>query len=229
MMRVKEPDLAKQLARFDSLTAEAQNLLGDCEGTNGAITDPVGFSEWRTKAATLMTLVVPQGHVHRLAAEGLSELPSSAAKIQSAIGLMRGVKDDLLKGMLDPLRAQIEAEFAADFMRQASDLLKGEGEHGLSCYLPAAVLAGVILERGLRKLCADQEPVIRTKKNGKFVMMRDLVAELKAAKVISPPKAKQLEAWVALRNHAAHGDLENVDQADVQAMIEGIGKFLNPE
>ena len=78
------------------------------------------------------------------------------------ISTLRAIKDDFDTGYLDNLLLQIEAEMAADYMGQAEELLK-EGSSGRYDHVPAAVLAGAVLEKGLRKICDVQLPPIPTK------------------------------------------------------------------
>jgi hypothetical protein len=243
-MKLPDAILTKTLARFDSLTSEGRNILASAEtippvveeiGYPGAqeITKPgykkidsEKFVEWRTKAATLLARVVPKGHVHRAATEGLTKLRASYEGLQEAVSLLRGVRDDLDKGFLDDLSTAIEADIASDYMGQAEHLL-AEGQRGKFDHIPAAVLAGAVLEKALRTLCDQQEPPIPLKtNNGDFKTLCPLVDALKKAGVFNEAKAKQLRAWADIRNLAAHGEFTQFKRADVEAMISGINSFL---
>ena len=243
-MRLPDTLLSKILARFDSLVAEGRNIIdtaqdvppttrrddfsGECYEVLGGYKklDPEKFVEWRTKAATLLALVVPKRHVHRPAAEGLTTLQASYEELQRAISLLRGVKDDLDKGFLDDLAIGIEAEIASDYMGQAEHLLT-DGHYGKFDHVPAAVLAGAVLEKALRTLCGQQQPpipLITTK--GEFKTLCPLVDELKKAGVFNEAKAKQLRAWADLRNLPAHGEFSQFKRTDVEGMVSGINTFL---
>ena len=220
--------LTKTLARFDSLISEGRNLLDSArESAPGQkMPDVEKLIEWRTKAATLLTRVVPKGHVHREAAEGLSKLQPSYEPLQVAVSLLRGVKDDLDKGFLDDLSTCIEAEIAADYMGQAEHLLV-EGHRGKFDHVPAAVLAGAVLEKALHTLCDQQQPPVPLKgSKGEFKSLAPLIDGLKKAGAFNEARSKQLRAWADLRNLAAHGEFTQFKRNDVEAMISGINNFL---
>src|ERR1041384_4327257 len=177
-MKLPDSILAKYGARFDSLVAEGQSILDSAKEVpatygydenrirdqhfliSGAYKklDSERFVEWRTKTATLLAIVVPKGHVHRDEVEKLSELHESADLLQTAVSLLRGIKDDWEQGFFDDLSLAIEAEMAADYMGQAENLL-AERQRGKFDHVPAAVLAGAVLEKALRTLCSHQQPL----------------------------------------------------------------------
>jgi hypothetical protein len=227
-MNLPKDILAKTLARFDSLIAEGRNILDCASGGDGGIRKPdvEKLIEWRTKAATLLSLVIPKGHVHRDAAVALAKLQPTYEALQEAVSMLRGIKDDLDKGFLDDLTTRIEAEIAADYMGQAAHLL-GEGHRGKFDHVPAAVLAGAVLEKVLHTICDQQEPPIPLKgPKGEFKSLAPLVDAMKKAGVFNEAKAKQLRAWADLRNLAAHGEFHQFKHGDVDAMISGINGFL---
>ncbi len=244
-MKLPDALLAKTLARFDSLIADGRNILANAQdipateekdvGWEGNRTiiepaykkiDPEKFVEWRTKAVTLLTLVVPKGHVHWPTAKGLAE-DGSYECLRSSVSFLRGIKDDLEKGFLDDIVGAIEAEIACDYMGQAARLLE-EGHRGKHDYVPAAVLAGAVLENALRKLCEQQQPPIAQKApNGAHKTLAPLIDDLKKAGIFNEAKAKQLRAWADIRNLAAHGEFNQFKRTDVEAMLSGISTFLS--
>jgi Tfp pilus assembly protein PilN len=140
--------------------------------------------------------------------------------------LLRGVKDDFEQGFLDDLATAIEAEIASNYMGQAEHLL-AEGQRGKFDHVPAAVLAGAVLENSLRTICGQQQqPIAINNSNGDFKTLSPLVDDLKRAGVFNEAKAKQLRAWADIRNLAAHGEFTQFTRSDVEAMISGINNFL---
>jgi hypothetical protein len=243
-MKLPDAVLAKTLARFDSLIADGRNILASAQdiqqptkanwATGEAIRigkgykklDAEKFVEWRTKAATLLALVVPKGHVHRQAVEALPTLQDTYQSLQEAVSLLRGIKDDLEKGFLDDMAGAIEAEIACDYMGQAEQLL-AEGHRGKFDHVPAAALAGAVLEKALRTLCDQQQtPIAQKTPNGVHKTLGPLIQELKKAGAFNEAKAKQLQAWADIRNLAAHGEFAQFKRTDVEAMIAGINCFL---
>ena len=47
------------------------------------------------------------------------------------------------------------------------------------------------------------------------------------ASIYNGLEAKQVTAWLAIRNAAAHGDYGDYDQAAVEGMVEGVGNFTS--
>jgi hypothetical protein len=245
-MKLPDAILAKTLARFDSLVSDGRNILDNAQEIPAVVEKDVGwegnqtiiapacksidaekFVEWRTKAVTLLTLIIPKGHVHRAAAEDLATQKDSYLSLQAAISFLRGIKDDLDKGFLDDMAGAIEAEIACDYMGQAEQLL-AESHRGKFDHVPAAVLGGAVLENALRKLCdQQQQPISQKAPNGNHKTLAPLIDELKKAGAFNEAKAKQLRAWADIRNLAAHGEFNQFKRSDVEAMLSGINTFLS--
>ena len=117
-----------------------------------------------------------------------------------------------------------DATVTYKYMEMAEQLLDGlRPEH---VHIPAAVLAGIQLEIGLRRLCLRQSPPVETKKeNGQTKRLNSLIDELQG-KAFKPAKADQLRSWAKTRNSAGHGEVEDFTRADVEYMITGIKRFL---
>jgi hypothetical protein len=111
-------------------------------------------------------------------------------------------------------------------MGQAEQLL-AEGQSGQYDHVPAAVLAGAVLEKSLRTLCDKHNPPIPTvNNNGKPLTLAPLIDVLKKNNVFNELTAKQLRAWADIRNSAAHGQFDEFNRSDVDRMIQGINDFL---
>lgn len=243
-MSLPEKTLATIVRRFESLIAEGADILSTAESIP-AITDYnqltgrhyesraafkklnwPRYVEWRTKAATLVSHVLPKDNIHIASVEGLTQLTPTAEHMEWATGFLKAVKNDLESGFLDGLATVIEAEIAADYMGQAEQLL-GEGQTGKFDHVPAAVLSGAVLEKALRRLCGQQQPPIPVvNASGDHKTLNPLIDDLKKAVVFNELKAKQLRAWADIRNKAAHGDFEQFNRGDVDQMLKGIGNFL---
>ncbi|MEO6996357.1 MAG: DUF4145 domain-containing protein [Lacunisphaera sp.] len=184
------------------------------------------YVEWRTKATTLASHVVPDKNIHNSSVSSLAHLTSTAEHMEWAISFLKAIKNDLESGFFDSLSIQIEAEIASDYMGQAEQLL-GEGQTGKFDHVPAAVLAGAVLEKALRKLCGQQQPPVSTlTTSGEPKTLNPLIDDLKKAGLFNELKAKQLRAWADIRNKAAHGDFDQFNRGDVEQMIQGVSNFL---
>jgi hypothetical protein len=140
---------------------------------------------------------------------------SNCSCVSFAISVLKAAKTDYENGDLSNTRLLIEAEVFDDFLEQASHLLD-TGYYG-----PAAVIAGIVLEEGLRRHCYQNDVPIRPK--AMVAEMNDLLAK----KGIYNNVMKQKIATVAtIRNHAAHGQWSEFDIKDVQQMMEWVRLFM---
>jgi len=108
------------------------------------------FVEWRTACVTILDQVVPQQSAHRATIDAFSSLGNAPDKLQFGISFLKAIREDLKDDHLNDVASEIEAEIAADYMGQAERLLS-EGSTGQYDHVPAAVLAGAVLEKALMR------------------------------------------------------------------------------
>lgn len=237
---------AKYLDRFDELIDEGERVIDSVEKTTSGGHVVEGFygrpiqtrrvvkttldfeaaMEFQNKSQTLLASVLPKNHPNRSRFETPDWFSPQENAIRATVAFLKATKDDLEHGFLDSLSSQIESEISSDYLGQAENLLK-EGSTGQHEYVPAAVLAGAVLERGLRTLCDRQTPQIATVRgNGEPMTMNPLIDELKKAGVFNELKAKQLRSWADIRNAAAHGEWLKFSRSDVETMLAGVSSFL---
>ena len=182
------------------------------------------FVEWRTSCIAVLDQVVPTSSLLRKTVDDFHTLGNEPSKVQFAVAFLRSVKTEVQNGSLDSLALQIEGAVLSDYLRQAEGILKEST--GELTHVPAAVLAGASLERSLRTICSrlePPEPVVNDKEG--FLGMNALVDALKRRQVFNEVQAKQLRAWAAIRNSAAHGKFEEFTRHQVAQMIDGITAF----
>jgi hypothetical protein len=228
---------AKIFQRFDSLIAEGEKLYVDTSKYEKIIAkhgyeagDATSTSErcytFSTKAESLVTMVLSHSQRSEYIVQEIRRLTGYPGFISSVLGRLRGLRDDLETGMLDDLRLQVEVNVIANYMEQAERLLD-ENASGDNSHVPAAVLAGAVLEDALRRLCERQSsPISIVKENGDPKTLNVFIDDLKKAEVFNELKAKQLRAWVDVRNAAAHGKFTDFTRQDVEVMLKGIASFL---
>lgn len=135
--------------------------------------------------------------------------------IKKAMGILKAAKDDYENGYLFETRVLIEAEVFDDFLEQAQYLFDS-GYHE-----PAAVVAGSVLEDGLRKLCTRKGIVLPTKPK-----LDSMNAYLAKAGVYNVLVQKKITALADLRNKAAHGKWNEFTSTDVEQMIAQVRSFM---
>lgn len=222
------------LNRFDELVEEGNNIHSRY-GESRAFPhrrvlqsyDGSAYASFRTGAKNLLSRIL-DGPGFQQALKDIEEYEERADfkfAPYAIVGMLKTYKVDYESGMLDDLSRMIEATVSFDFMGQAEQLLDGEKPD--YDHVPAAVLAGAVLENGLRRLCQRQEPPIATKlKNGKYKRLNRLIEDLQG-KAFTPARADRLKSWAKTRNSAGHGEIEDVKRADVEDMIAGIKRFLD--
>lgn len=227
-------------ARLDELIQEASDLINKMEqdnreyharNRNSIVTGKIhnqktAFHALVIKFVSLIELML--GNSPR-AVDIINEvrgLTSKSYSTEQILGILKGLRSDYENGMLTSLHNMLEANIISDYMNLAEQLL-GEGISGQYDYVPAAVLAGAVLENGLRKLCDRQQPPIPlSKENGQPKTMGGLIDDLKKAGLYNELKAKQLRSWADTRNAAAHGKFDDFTRQDVEQMLLGIQNFL---
>ncbi len=149
--------------------------------------------------------------------DGLEEISRLAGSVTALLA-------DYRADCLVTYRELINAELYSDFLSMAEHLLREQ-----SLKEPAAVIAGSVLEEQLRKLCDKNKIDTKITKDGKQLPKKPTVinAELKKASVYNLNEHKQVEAWLGIRNSAAHGKYDEFDEMQVSVMIRGLREFLS--
>lgn len=123
-----------------------------------------------------------------------------------------------LYGQVTPQR-KAQLDVVSDFLEQAHMLLNSKGVH------PAApiVLIGATLEEFLRTWIESKDLSLGNRKPSLDTYAQVLLTE----ELISKQDMKDITAWGGLRNHAAHGEWEEVsDKQRAAIMLDGVNLFL---
>jgi hypothetical protein len=114
-------------------------------------------------------------------------------------------------------RAQLD--IVSDFLSMAQSLLENGQFHPAA----AAVLIGATLEEFLRNWMEAENLSLGNRKAGTEAYSQ----VLRDAGLLSKQDAKDITSWAGIRNHAAHGEWQEVqDRARVQLMLEGVNLFM---
>jgi hypothetical protein len=147
--------------------------------------------------------------------ENLSHL-GAALSIQ---GVLRAALDCWNNNYHLDIKEAVASEVFSDFFEMAESML-GKPYHPAT----AASLVGGVLEEHLRGMCKRREIPVK-KDSGKEKSLGSLNEDLSKAGAYNAVKKKQIEAWTNLRNDAAHGKFEQVEEDDVRRMLEGVKSF----
>jgi hypothetical protein len=140
---------------------------------------------------------------------------SSYSYAVNACAVLRAAKADYEGGYLFDTRRQIQAEVFDEFLEQAEYFLKD------GYFQVAAVVAGAVLEDGLRKLCVSQR--ITLSSQPALNWMND---ELAKSGVYDKMVLKKV-TWLAdIRNKAAHGKWKEFTAADAEEMVRDVWRLM---
>lgn len=132
-----------------------------------------------------------------------------------ALGVLKAAGDDYKHGFLFEVRNIVAAEVFDEFLEQAEYLL-GVGYQG-----PAAVIAGSVLEDGLRKLCQRRNIVLSAKPK-----LDTMNADLYKAGAYNLLTQKKITALADIRNNAAHGQWDQFTARDVDDMVQAVRSIM---
>lgn len=205
-------ELADQLKQVEATHQRRHSeRFGDSEHVDYEL-----FLNWRSKAGSLIANACGKESEHFTSFIECSKQDINIYDNYGSLKCVRAVffaaREDFEGGYLTSVRNLVHAELADSELEQASELVQAG-------YLSAsAVVAGVVLETTLRTLC-DRHGI----PHGKLDKMN---ADLVKAGQYNVLRQKQITAFAAVRNSAAHGKTDEFNHADVKAMIKDIGRFL---
>ena len=204
--------------RVDALIKKGEALLGterftESGGTRGV--DSQQDAEWRSQARVCLEQLFGREHSYTesFASETLSS--GSGYAVKGGLGVLQAALEDVELGHLDTVRQMATAEVFSDFIGQADYLL----EHGH--HIPAASLAGAVLENGLRSLAEKND--IATKPRDDLSALNN---KLGAKSVYNRLRQKQVGYWADVRNHADHGNFDDFTQHDAAELVRGVRDFM---
>ena len=207
--------------RFEELCKQAEAIEASKRmerpeyGTSGYRIDQNDLLNWQVKVRHLLSSACGPNSQHFtqfVANEGAGMYTTNHEVFQRLRAVLLAAKEDYEGGYFNTLKHLVQAEVFDSELEQAGELL-------VSGYTSAAaVIAGVVLETGLREMCADNGQDI-----GKLDKMN---ADLAKAGVYNKLVQKQITALADIRNSAAHGHADQFSKDDVANMIRDVQKIL---
>ena len=213
----------KIVLRLDALIQQGQNVLQTKSKTNdagrtfafeSAVSSELS-SQWVTSCLSILDRVFGRESDHYASFKEQAKYFETYSSALKALGVLKAAKDDYENGYLFDTRQLIQAEIFDEFLDQA-EYLCGNGYHA-----PAAVVAGSVLEDGLRKLCLRSGTTLASKPK-----LDTMNADLAKAGTYSLLTQKQITALADLRNKAAHGKWSEFTKTNVEQMISQVRNFM---
>lgn len=214
-------DQAPILKRIDGLLSEYEKLrqkakYDDLSG--GTLTDAERTNFDIRAVAAITSIALPNSpYVQQIYFDG-----KRVVHAQNLVGILQALKADIEAGYLYKINELIHADIFSDFLEMAEHLLR-EGYKDAS-----AVLIGGVLEEHIRKLCIKSGVPIEIQKDGKtaFKKASTMNDDLKKNGIHGGIDHKNINAWLELRNKAAHGKYAEYTKDHVELMLSGISNFI---
>ncbi|CAH1386370.1 hypothetical protein [Candidatus Nitrotoga sp. M5] len=211
---------AKITERLNALLELGQKVRGTRRSPSpGHITsdfvDVQLANQWLTSSLNLIQRVFGESSVHYQSLKKHFKDYPKWPDIDQSYGVLLSAKDDFENGALFEVKKLIEADLFDEFLEQAEHLLEA------NYYQASAVIAGSVLEDGLRKLCVGSAITLPDKP--KLDWMN---AQLAKSGAYNKLTQKKITALADLRNSAAHGNWNEFESSDVISMIKDVRDFM---
>lgn len=172
-------------------------------------------NQWGVSCLHIIKRVFGENSDHYISFAKLFPKFAGYDSFKKALGILKAAKEDYESGYLFEARVLIQAEVFDDFLGQAKHLLES------GYYAPAAVIAGSVLEDGLRKLCMQHNVALHAKPK-----LDAMNSDLVKAGVYNVLVQKQITALADIRNKAAHGQWTEFTDKDVEQMVVQVRAFM---
>ncbi len=207
---------------FASLIEESDRLVKSCgwDGRDGWQRHPNrdDYMRIRTRSLNLVKRACGEGSVHFGSLTRVAEEPFSDERsynLPRCAGILKAARDDFDRGLLTDLKTLVEAEVLGDVLEQAESLLDRK------YHIPAASLAGAVLEDALRKLC-DAHGILYPPKTN----IDGLNSALAKAGAYEKLILKRITGIADIRNNADHGQFDKFTREDVEDMLKWTRRFI---
>lgn len=197
------------------IAAESTRYFDRSEYSSGERINDEVFTNWKVKAKSLISNSFGKESEHYLAfvtAEQPRAYQTNFENFKGLKAIFLAAREDFEGGYLQSIRSLVQAEVFSTELDQARELL----EAGYK--IPAAVVAGVVLETGLRSMCEA-----RSLDAGKLDRMNVALCKGGAYNLLVQ---KRITALADIRNNAAHGHPDQFSENDVKDMILYVESFL---
>lgn len=208
------------IKRFDELIAEGQSILGEhLADRKKNLNDAVRYTHWATSCLNLLDKLSVSTNRFVKEFERYSIAQSGSINMGLPLGVLKSAKDEYSRGLAIDYHLSISATVFGDLIAEATYLL----EKG---YLrAAAILARAGLEEALRSRARAIPLEISAK-----IKLSELLVKLKQNGVLNEFDETRIVAHTKIGNAAAHGDVFQYAQEDVEKLIreaeDAVARYL---
>lgn len=178
------------------------------------------LNKYRTAGLSFLRKYFGEHHPYFAAFQ--SQQGGYASIVESSLGVLEAVSDEIDRGWYHSVRGVVSAEVFSDFLEMANHL-REEGYKDA-----AAVMLGGTLEEHLRQLARENDVEIEVAVKGKMSFKKAdvLNADLVKARIYSTLDQKNVTAWLGLRNDAAHGNFGAYSTEQVALFSQALNDFM---
>jgi hypothetical protein len=177
------------------------------------------YLRFRTEALNLIRQACGEKSDHYQSLKQIAEDKSTNLNswfYKDCFGIFEAAERDFRAGMLADIRSVVSAEVLDDLLEQAEHLFS----HGY--HIPAASLAGAVLEDALRRLAHARAIEIPQK-----TTIDGLNSTLAKAGVYEKATMKRITGIADVRNNADHGHFDKFKKDDVEDMLKWVRRFTS--
>lgn len=232
---MKELNSQRIISRLDTLIRDGYHLLSTIEPrfqddkarkknqSRGEFADEFLHLKFTTSSLYFMDMVIGKESIFynrfNNRTDGIAEEP-----IKKQISLLEALKTELTDIWYWTAQGLANAEVFTNMLEESEHLLERNFK------IPAAVLAGCVLETHLKKLCEKNDvDLYITKSNGDKQPKKAaaLNQELAQIGVFNKNDSKEVTNYLGIRNSAAHGNVTEFTDEQVVLMQQGISGIVS--
>lgn len=173
------------------------------------------FNEWKNNSENIISIACgKESHYFTNFIEQTKSPWKSC--VENGVGILKALKEDIETGFISNVKELVTAEVFVDFLDMAKHLLDAGYKD------PSASLIGAVLEDGLRKISLKNNVEV---KDGDDISA--LNTKLGDKNIYNRLVQQQIQAWKVVRDRADHGKFDEYKNEDVEAMLEGVQRFLS--
>lgn len=232
---MKELNSQRIISRLDALIRDGYHLLTTIEPRfedenarkknkpNGEYADEFLHLKFTTSSLYFMGMVIGKESIFysrfNNKTDGIAKDP-----IKKQISLLEALKTELTDIWYWTAQGLANAEVFTNMLEESEHLLERNFK------IPAAVLAGCVLETHLKKLSEKNGIALSTtKSNGDILPKKAAVLnqELAQKSVFNKNDSKEVTNYLGIRNSAAHGNIAEFTDQQVVLMQQGISGIVS--
>jgi hypothetical protein len=200
-----------------------QTLATETRNNYGSFISEQLFAQFKTASLSFILNLYGKDHPYYMEFAAAVKKAGSY-EVKTGKGILASIKTELDGEWLITMKGIISAELFSDFLEMAEHLLSERYKDA------AAVIIGTVLEEHLRQLCIKNGLAIEDEdsKTGKSIPKKaeSLNTQLRNGSVYDIMDQKNVTAWFALRNKAAHGQYAGYTQEQVELQLQSIRDFI---